>query len=51
MRLRFLSTGDAKSASVFYSLKTSKAALSKGGLRKKEGGGRFYVHEYLDDCE
>ena len=26
-----------------FVLKTSKAALSKGGLRKEEGGGRFYV--------
>ena len=29
--------GDANSASVLDSLKTSKAALSKGGLRKEEG--------------
>ena len=46
-----MSHGDANSVSVLYSLKTSKAALLKGGLRKEEGGGRFYVQEYLDDCE
>ena len=38
-----MSHGDANPASVLYSLKTSKAALSKGGLRKEGGGGRFYV--------
>ena len=46
-----MSYGDANSASVLYSRYTSKATLSRGGLRKEEGGGRFYVHEYLDDCE
>ena len=41
--LRSVSHGDANSASVLYSLKTSRAALTKGGLRKEEGGGRVYV--------